>query len=397
LIRVKHARICSNYPDADCGLRTKHRHRSGAIEWRHNSTPDMQGDDMTTRRTFLKTAGAITVGAASAAPLAASAGAAKPVVAHSEHLHKKKYTGPHELPKNTTLLSIKNADGTETLGVKTDAGVIDVRKASELLHMAAPLTLHELLKEGDADGLARLVAASKSPKAKSALLSENSIAYGRLFTHPGKIMCIGLNYRRHALEVGMQPPNVPILFSKYNNSLAAHNCTITLPPKEVSYKFDYETELLVVMGKPAHNVTEADALNYVAGYCTSNDFSARDLQLEVAGGQWLIGKTLDNFAPIGPYFVSADLVGDPNNLKLQTWVNGEIRQDWNTNDFIHNTQKIISYISKVWTLEPGDIIFTGTPQGVIAGKPKDQQVWLKAGDEITSKIEKLGELKFKLA
>jgi 2-keto-4-pentenoate hydratase/2-oxohepta-3-ene-1,7-dioic acid hydratase in catechol pathway len=340
---------------------------------------------MTTRRSFLKTAGAMTVGAASATPALASAAS------------KSKYTGPHEMPRKLTLLAIQNADGTETLGVKTDAGVIDVRRASALLHLSAPLTAEELLREGNARGLAALVAAAKSPKAKSAVVSENSITYGRLFTHPGKILCVGLNYRRHAQEVGMQPPRVPVLFSKYDNSLAAHNCTIKLPPTDVSYKFDYETELLIVIGKPARNVSEEDALNYVAGYCVGQDFSARDLQLELPSGQWMIGKTLDNFAPIGPYLVTADLVGDPNNLQLQTRVNGEIRQDWNTNDFIHNTQKIIAYISKHWTLEPADIIFTGTPHGVIQGKPKDQQVWLKAGDEITSSIEKLGVLKFKLA
>jgi 2-keto-4-pentenoate hydratase/2-oxohepta-3-ene-1,7-dioic acid hydratase in catechol pathway len=144
-------------------------------------------------------------------------------------------------------------------------------------------------------------------------------------------------------------------------------------------------------------VSESEALNHVAGYCTSNDFSARDLQLELPSGQWMIGKTLDDFAPIGPYFVSSDLVGDPNNLKIQTRVNGELRQSSNTNDFIFNTQQMVSYISRFWTLNPGDIIFTGTPQGVIAGYPKEKQVWLKPGDEIVSSIEKLGDLKFRLA
>jgi 2-keto-4-pentenoate hydratase/2-oxohepta-3-ene-1,7-dioic acid hydratase in catechol pathway len=338
---------------------------------------------MTSRRTFLKFAGAVTVGAAAAAP----ALAASPT--------QKKYSGPHELPKNSTLLCMKNADGTETLGVKIDGGVVDVRKASAQLGMAAPMTLEELLKEGNAGGLAKLVAAAKSRK--SVIVNEASITHGRLFTSPSKILCIGLNYRRHAEEIGMKAPSVPILFNKYNNSLAAHNCTIKLVPKDVAYKFDYETELLIVMGKAARNVSEADALKYVAGYCTSNDFSARDAQMELPGGQWMIGKTMDNFGPIGPYFVSADLVGNPNNLKLETRVNGELRQSWNTNDFIFNCQQVIAYISRFWTLEPGDIIFTGTPQGVIAGKPKDQQVWLKGGDEIVSSIEKLGDLKFKLA
>jgi 2-keto-4-pentenoate hydratase/2-oxohepta-3-ene-1,7-dioic acid hydratase in catechol pathway len=341
---------------------------------------------MTTRRTFLKTTGAVTVGLSTATACATTPAGMK-----------EKFAGPHEMPKKSTLLSIKNADGTETLGVKTEDGVIDVRKASALLGIAAPMTLEELLKQGNASGLAKLVAAVKSASNKPGVVSEASITHGRLFTNPSKIVCVGLNYRRHAQEVGMQAPRVPILFNKFNNSLAAHNCTIKLPPKDIAYKFDYETELLIVIGKAARNVSEADALNYVAGYCTSNDFSARDLQLELPSVQWMIGKTLDDFAPIGPYFVSADMVGDPNNLKLETRVNGEVRQSWSTNDFIFNTQQMISYISKFWTLEPGDIIFTGTPQGVIAGKPKDQQVWLKAGDEIVSSIEKLGDLKFKLA
>ena len=228
-------------------------------------------------------------------------------------------------------------------------------------------------------------------------MDESKIKHGRLFINPGKIVCVGLNYRRHAKEIGMKEPRAPPLFNKFNNALAAHHCTITLPPKDVAFKFDYETELLMVIGKAARNVPESEALNYVAGYCTANDFSARDLQLELPSSQWMIGKTLDNFAPIGPYFVSADQVSDPNNLKLETRVNGEVRQSWSTSDFIFNAQQMIAYISKHWTLEPGDIIFTGTPHGVILGYPKEKQVWLKAGDEIVSSIEKLGDLKFRLA
>ncbi len=344
---------------------------------------------MTTRRDFLATTGLATAGVLVGTSTSVSAKDTKIT---------KKYEGPHELPKNVTLLSIQQEDGAETLGVKTDKGIIDVRRAAQILGLSAPITLEELLKEGSASGLNKLIAAaSSSAKAKSALLDESKIKYGRLFTHPGKIVCVGLNYRRHAKEIGMKEPRVPPLFNKYNNALAAHNCTITLPPKDVAFKFDYETELLIVIGKAARNVSETDALNYVAGYCTANDFSARDLQLETPSVQWMIGKTLDKFAPIGPYFVSADLVGDPNNLKLETRVNGEVRQSWNTNDFIFNTQQMIAYISKHWTLEVGDIIFTGTPHGVILGYPKEKQVWLKAGDEIVSSIEKLGELKFRLA
>lgn len=344
---------------------------------------------MITRRTFLAASTAVGAGAALGIPGQAGA---------TREAHHRKYSGPHQMPRGLTLLSIANADGTETLGIKTTAGaVIDVRKASRLLGIPAPLTMEELLRGGNAAGLTGIAAAAGSARAKPALLDEASVRYGRLFTNPGKIVCVGLNYKRHAQEIGMKEPRVPPLFNKYNNALAAHQCTIDLPPRDVAYKFDYETELLIVIGKAARNVAEADALNYVAGYCTANDFSARDLQLETPSSQWMIGKTLDKFAPIGPYFVSADLVGDPNNLKIRTLVNGEVRQDWSTNDFIFNTQQMIAYISKHWTLEPGDIIYTGTPQGVILGYPKDQQVWLKAGDEIVSSIEKLGELKFRLA
>ncbi len=305
------------------------------------------------------------------------------------------YSGPHEMPKGLTLLSISQPDGAETLGIKTGSSVIDVRAASRLLGIPAPLTMEELLRDGNATALTQ-IAASVRAEIQPALLDEARITHGRLFTNPGKIICVGINYRRHAEEIGVPTPRVPPLFSKLKNALAAHNCTIALPPKEIACKFDYETELLIVMGKAARNVAEADALNYVAGYCTANDFSARDLQLELPAGQWLIGKSLDGFAPIGPYFVSADLVGNPNNLKIETHVNGELRQSWNTNDFICNTQQMIAYISKYLALEPGDIIFTGTPHGVILGYPKDKQVWLKAGDEIVSTIEKLGELKFRL-
>ena len=347
---------------------------------------------MNSRRSFLKTAGAVTAGVAAAATASTVTAAVK------QDATAKRYKGPHEMPAKVTLLSMKNADGTETLGAKTADGVIDVRKASKLLGIAAPLTLEELLKEGNSSGLNRLVASARSsPKAKSAMVDESTITYGRLFANPGKIVCIGLNYRAHAAEANEKLPWVPILFNKYNNALAAHNCTIKLPPREVSYKFDYETELLIVIGKQARNVSEADALNHVAGYCTSQDFSARDLQLETPATQWMVGKTLDNFGPIGPYFVSEDLVGDPSNLKIETYVNGEVRQSSNTGMMIFSPQKLIAYISKMWTLEPGDIIWSGTPEGVIAGMPKEKQVWLKAGDEITSSIEKLGDLKFKLA
>ncbi len=346
---------------------------------------------MGSRRQFIKT-----VSASGAGLVAASAmGVMQEASAHPTSVWGGDiYSGPHEMVKNSKILSIKNPDGTETLGVVTPKGVIDVRAVAKKMKISAPLTLDQLLQEGNAAGFNKVVASAD--KSGVPYLDESNITYGRLFKNPGKIICVGLNYRQHADEVGMVRPAVPPLFNKYNNSLAAHNCVLEIPPPEISYKLDYETELLIVVGKRMRNVPEAEALNYVAGYCTSNDFSSRDLQLELPSGQWMIGKTLDQYAPIGPYFVTSDLVGDPNNLKIQTWVNGEMRQNSNTSDFIHNTQHMLSYISKYWALEPGDIVFTGTPQGVILGMPKDKQVWLKKGDKVVSYVEKLGELKFTL-
>ena len=163
--------------------------------------------------------------------------------------------------------------------------------------------------------------------------------------------------------------------------------------KEPAQQFDYEAELVIVMGRQARNVSEADALSYVLGYATGNDFTARDLQSR--SSQWMLGKSLDGSGPIGPWLVTADQV-DGDNLRIEQRVNGELRQSSNTADMVFNCKQLVSYISKYFTLKPGDIIFTGTPEGVIAGDPKDKQVWLKAGDKVVTTIEKLGELTFTL-
>ena len=340
---------------------------------------------MTGRREFLMNTGALGLGIANFSSLAAADAPASTPGTHAPLLPP------------ITILSMRHPGGSkETLGVRFDDGVFDVAQAAGLLGLPAPATLDQMLREGSWAQIEAVVSGTRAAHLSETLVPESSITFGRLFTNPGKIVCVGLNYRKHAQEIGMPIPKVPVLFNKFNNSLAAHNATIQLPPREVSYKFDYETELLVVIGRRARNVSEADALDCVAGYCTANDFSARDLQLET-GGQWMIGKTLDAFAPIGPYFVSAARVGNPNNLKLETHVNDEVRQSSNTNDFIFNVQQVISYVSHHFALEPGDIIFTGTPEGVILGMPADKRVWLKAGDRVASSIEKLGTLSFTLA
>ncbi len=337
---------------------------------------------MTTRRNFITTA--VAAGVSGAALSKSTVGKAA-----------SQAPGNQRMLRGLTLLSMMQADGNETLGVKLGDKVLDVAAAGKALNIDAPVTLENLLASGDPGPLERLVDMARNRN--EFLRDEEAIKFGRLFTDPGKIVCVGLNYKEHAEEAGEKLPKEPILFNKYNNTLAAHNCTIKLPAREVSYKFDYETELLVVIGRTTRNVSEADALDYVAGYAIGHDFSARDLQLE-KGGQWMVGKTLDGFAPIGPYFVSSDLV-DPNNLTIETFVNDETRarQSSHTSKFIFNPQKVISYTSKLFALEPGDIIFTGTPSGVIIGMPPEARIWLKAGDKITSRIEKLGTLRFDLA
>ena len=343
------------------------------------------------RRGFLKTAGTAGVIAVAGASGAVQAGASL----DSGEKSRKAFKGPRQLPKGMTLLSLRRGER-DTLGVKTERGILDVQAAAHALHMHAPVTLDEMLQEGSAASLEKLIQAAQKSHHAKLFLDESKVTHGLLFQNPGKIICVGLNYREHAAEANEAVPRVPILFNKYNNALNSHNCTIKLPTA-VSTKFDYEVELLAVIGKRASNVSKEDALNYVAGYCTSNDFSSRDLQTELDGKQWMLGKTLDGFGPIGPYFVSADLVGDPNKLDIECRVNGETRQKSNTSFFVYNVQYVISYISKHFALEPGDIIFTGTPAGVILGYPKEKQVWLKAGDKIACSVGNLGELKFDLA
>ncbi|HEV8492051.1 MAG TPA: fumarylacetoacetate hydrolase family protein [Candidatus Angelobacter sp.] len=333
------------------------------------------------RRKLLQGAGAV----------AAVAAAGGFNLAHSEAMPDQQR--PRGMARGLTVLNIRR-NGAYELAVKTDKGILLVTEAAKMLKMHAPATIDDLLQNEDGPSLNALVdAALKSSSARSAFIKEEGIEYGPVVTHPEKIVCVGLNYRKHAQETGAQIPKQPVLFSKFNTTLNRHNGTVKLP-SEAAKKFDYEVELVIVMGKEAHNVNEADALSYIAGYCTGNDFTARDLQYET-GGQWLIGKTPDQFAPLGPYMVTADQV-DPDNLKLECRVNGETRQSSNTSDMIFNTRHMISYVSRVITLRPGDIIFTGTPEGVIQGKPKDQQVWLKPGDKIACSLEKLGELKFEL-
>ena len=197
--------------------------------------------------------------------------------------------------------------------------------------------------------------------------------------------CIGLNYAKHAAETGAEPPKEPIIFSKATSSLSGPFDPVVIPRNSV--KADWEVELGVVIGREALYVSEADALSYVAGYCTINDVSEREFQIE-KGGQWIKGKSAPTFGPTGPYLVTADEVGDPQKLGLTLSLNGEVVQDSNTDDMIFGVAKIISYMSQFMKLVPGDIIATGTPSGVGMGmKP---QRFLKPGDVMEIEVKGLG-------
>ncbi len=207
---------------------------------------------------------------------------------------------------------------------------------------------------------------------------------------PAKIICVGKNYAEHAVEMQSDVPEFPVLFAKFSNALVGPEDTIQ--KRDVTEKLDYEAELTVVIGKEASQVKKEDALDYIAGYTIGNDISARDLQKRTP--QWLQGKTLDKSTPVGPWVVTADEVGDPGNLSIRSTVNGEERQSSNTNKLIFNIPFLIEFISNLITLKPGDIILTGTPNGV--GMAMDPPQFLKDRDVIQIEVEKIGQLKNKV-
>lgn len=207
---------------------------------------------------------------------------------------------------------------------------------------------------------------------------------------PSSIICIGLNYRRHAQETGAKIPEYPVVFFKGINTLLNPGESIQIPTHLRSDEVDYECELAVVIGRACKNVGRADALSYVLGYTGCNDVSARDWQIKRGGSQWCRGKTFDTFSPLGPVLVTPDEIPNPNELGIRTILNGETMQDWNTNDMIFDVPTLIEFLSGSTTLLPGTVILTGTPHGVgMAQKPPR---WLKAGDSVTIEIEKIGAL-----
>ncbi len=277
--------------------------------------------------------------------------------------------------------------GQLALGVKTEKGILDVQAAAKGAGVQVPDSIMSVIEQDAVVGELEKLISSVSDDS-SAWLQESELQFGPCVTEPKKIICVGLNYRKHAEETKAAIPEYPILFNKFHNTITAHGSEVAIP--RTTNRLDYEAELVIVIGKQAKYVPREAALDYVFGYCCVNDLSARDLQLRTP--QWMLGKIGDGFSPIGPYLVTADEVGNPNELAIKATVNGELRQNSNTADMIFSCDEIVSYISQHLTLVPGDIILTGTPEGVVLGKPKEQRVYLQPGDVVTIEIDKLGSL-----
>ncbi|MBN1278130.1 MAG: fumarylacetoacetate hydrolase family protein [Deltaproteobacteria bacterium] len=227
---------------------------------------------------------------------------------------------------------------------------------------------------------------------QSPLISEDAVSIERLkfappVINPSKIIAIGLNYRDHAEESKGELPEVPLVFAKFPSTLIANNDLIVWDEKTTE-KVDFEAELAVIIGKKVNGCTEKEALEAVFGYTCANDVSARDLQF--GDGQWIRGKSLDTFCPLGPWIVTRDEIPEPHSLRICCWLNGRLMQDSNTRLMIFSIPSLVAFLSRHFTLFPGDIIITGTPHGV--GAFRKPPVYMKNGDEVTVEIEKIGRL-----
>lgn len=288
------------------------------------------------------------------------------------------------------LLTINKQDN-QTLGVKVNEGIIDIEEALNVVPDRNIVTTMKEVMQNYPQSIQYLqtyVDKLDLTNDVSYLHNEANISFGPAVTDPTKIVCVGLNYKKHADEIKAPYPDEPILFNKFPNALTGHRSEVVVP--QTTERLDYEVELGIIIGKEAKNVSEQNALDFVFGYCTANDLSARDLQKRTS--QWMLGKTADGFAPVGPYVVTKDEINNPNNLNVRTILNGEERQNSNTEDMIFSCEELISYISRHMTLMPGDIILTGTPEGVIIGLPIEERNYIKPGDTVTVEVEQLGAL-----
>ena len=276
------------------------------------------------------------------------------------------------------LITYLSATGPR-VAARRDDGWVDLAQADPAL----PTSLKALLAGGET-----LLERARRAAAVGELIS-GEVALLAPIPDPQKVLCVGLNYADHAKESGQEPPAEPVFFSKFPTAVLAPGAPIVLP--SVSQQVDYEAELVVVIGRRGRNIPVAEARRYVAGYCVGHDVSARDWQLRKPGGQWLLGKSFDTFAPFGPELVTADEVADPGKLRIQLRLNGQTMQDSTTAQLIFTIDQLIAYVSQVCTLMPGDVMFTGTPPGV--GAARKPPVFLRPGDVVEVEIERLGVLR----
>lgn len=290
--------------------------------------------------------------------------------------------------------------GVPSIGLELEDGILDIPETASRFgrkyHVhghSFPTTMIDLLRWESGVEVVRQIWKSYM----SAEVNERPMTYNKSnirleapISRPGKIVALGLNYRDHADETGMEVPEFPVIFAKFPSSVMGPDDEIPIP--KVTKKLDWEVELGVVIGRTCKNVLEEAALDYIAGYTILHDLSARDLQK--SDGQWIRGKSLDGLCPLGPCIVTKDELGDASGLKMQTRVNGVIKQDSNTSNLIFGVRQIVSYLSQSFTLEPGDIIATGTPSGV--GFARSPPEFLSPGDEVELYIEKIGYLRNKI-
>ena len=279
------------------------------------------------------------------------------------------------------LITYQHTNHPAQLGAVVDDCVINLHQAS---NGDLPDNMLEFLQLGESalETARNLVSTARSD------IMIDSVKLLSPITNPSKVIAIGLNYMDHIRETGMEIPNLATMFCKYPSSIIGPDGDICWRTS-LTDRVDYEAELAVVIGRTARHVSQADAFDYIAGYTNCNDVSARDLQF-MPGDQWLRGKCLDTFCPLGPYLATRDEIADPHNLSIKCLVNGEALQDSNTTEMIYKIPYLIEYLSQAFTLYPGDVIATGTPHGV--GAFRKPPIWLKNGDVVAIEIEGLGRL-----
>jgi len=278
--------------------------------------------------------------------------------------------------------------GEESYGILKDGEILDLKSLLRTKMNRAPRSLEELISKWKIDEIHRLIDEISDREIEEVAIDRKEVSIRAPILFPPKIICLGLNYRDHAEESGAKIPDEPIIFMKPRTTIIGHLEPVVKP--SLVKELDYEVELAIIIGRKGKDISISEATNYIFGYTVFNDISARDIQFK--DRQWTRGKSFDTFAPIGPCITTVAQIEDPTNLRLGTRVNGEIRQDSSTSMMVFNVYEIVHHLSRVMTLEPCDIIATGTPGGVAAFmKPKPR--FLQPGDTVEVWIEKIGTLK----